>query len=76
MQADFPLFPLPLVATPHSRTALQIFEPRYLDLIKSSMSAQQCFGLIMLDAQQRRRLLFQWVLQCVLLISVSSLMAC
>jgi len=34
MQADFPLFPLPLVATPHSRTALQIFEPRYLDLIK------------------------------------------
>ena len=52
MQADFPLFPLPLAATPHSRTALQIFEPRYLDLVKSSMSAQQCFGLIMLDAQQ------------------------
>lgn len=52
MQSDFPLFPLPLVATPHSRTSLQIFEPRYLDLIKSSLSSQQCFGLIMLDTQE------------------------
>lgn len=45
MHANFPLFPLPLVAHPFARIPLQIFEPRYLELIKRSVSTQQSFGI-------------------------------
>ena len=47
MQTDFPLFPLPLVATPHSRTALQIFEPRYLAMIEDVLKTpHRLIGMI------------------------------
>ncbi|MGB5323882.1 MAG: LON peptidase substrate-binding domain-containing protein [Pseudomonadales bacterium] len=49
MHANFPLFPLPLVAQPHCRLPLQIFEPRYLDLVKNCAARQQCFGVVTLD---------------------------
>ena len=43
---DFPLFPLPLVAFPECRLPLQIFEPRYLDLVKSSLASDSAFGIV------------------------------
>ncbi|NND38879.1 MAG: hypothetical protein HKO06_04745 [Pseudomonadales bacterium] len=49
MHPHFPLFPLPLVAHPFARIPLQIFEPRYLELVKHSASTQQSFGLVTLD---------------------------
>lgn len=52
MHADFPLFPLPVVAHPVARLPLQIFEPRYLDLVKRSTAAQQCFGIVTLKNPQ------------------------
>lgn len=46
MLNDYPLFPLPLVAFPGCRLPLQIFEPRYLDLVKSSLSNDRSFGVV------------------------------
>ncbi len=43
---DFPLFPLPLVAFPECRLPLQIFEPRYLDLVKASLAGDSAFGIV------------------------------
>jgi Lon protease-like protein len=43
---DYPLFPLPLVAFPGCRLPLQIFEPRYLDLIKTTLSSDSTFGVV------------------------------
>ncbi len=46
MTDEYALFPLPLVAFPHCRLPLQIFEPRYLDLVKSSLSEERAFGIV------------------------------
>lgn len=46
MSSDYPIFPLPLVAFPGCRLPLQIFEPRYLDLVKSSLSNDRSFGVV------------------------------
>ena len=46
MLIDYPLFPLPLVAFPGCRLPLQIFEPRYLDLIKTTLSSDSTFGVV------------------------------
>lgn len=43
---EYALFPLPLVAFPHCRLPLQIFEPRYLDLVKNSLSQERAFGIV------------------------------
>lgn len=43
---NFPLFPLPMVAFPFARFSLQIFEPRYLDLVKSCLSNDSTFGIV------------------------------
>jgi len=43
---DFPLFPLPLVAFPSCRLPLQIFEPRYLDLVKTTLASDRTFGVV------------------------------
>jgi len=48
---DYPLFPLPLVAFPGCRLPLQIFETRYLDLVKSSLSTESSFGIVTLIPQ-------------------------
>ena len=44
-----PLFPLPLVLFPGGRLPLQIFEVRYLDMVKSCMRENSGFGVVMLE---------------------------
>jgi Lon protease-like protein len=43
---EIPLFPLSSVLFPGGRIALQIFEQRYLDLVRSSLKLESGFGLI------------------------------
>lgn len=40
------LFPLSSVLFPAARMSLQIFEPRYLDLVKTSLKNDELFGII------------------------------
>lgn len=44
------LFPLSTVLLPGGRLSLQIFEPRYIDLVSRSMKHQTGFGLLWLRA--------------------------
>lgn len=41
-----PLFPLSAVLLPGGRVPLQIFEQRYLDLVKDSMKRGEAFGMV------------------------------
>jgi Lon protease-like protein len=41
-----PLFPLSGVLLPHGKMPLQVFEQRYLDLIRSSMKSGEPFGIV------------------------------
>lgn len=43
---DLPLFPLSGVLVPHGRMPLQIFEQRYLDLVRTTMRSGDPFGVI------------------------------
>lgn len=43
------LFPLSVVLLPHGRMPLQIFEQRYLELVKSSMRSGEGFGIIAIE---------------------------
>lgn len=43
---DIPLFPLSAVLFPHGRMPLQIFEQRYLDMIKSCARSGTGFGVV------------------------------
>ena len=44
-----PLFPLPnIVFFPHTRLPLHVFEPRYRQMIKDVMEADQRFGIVLL----------------------------
>lgn len=43
---ELPLFPLSGVLLPHGRMPLQIFEPRYLDLVRDCMKAESAFGVV------------------------------
>lgn len=44
-----PLFPLPnLVFFPHTRLPLHVFEPRYRELVKDVIEADQRFGIVLL----------------------------
>lgn len=45
-QRDFPLFPLSTVLFPGGRLPLQIFEPRYIDLVRDCLRTNQGFGLV------------------------------
>lgn len=45
-QRNFPLFPLSTVLFPDTRLPLQIFEPRYIDLVRDCMRTDQGFGLV------------------------------
>ena len=47
--SEIPLFPLPLVAFPGCRLPLQIFEPRYLDMVKFCMAKGRAFGVVTID---------------------------
>lgn len=46
--SEIPLFPLPLVIFPGGRLPLQIFETRYLDMIKRCMRTETGFGIVMI----------------------------
>ena len=41
-----PLFPLSAVLLPGGRVPLQIFEQRYLDLVRESMKTAEPFGMV------------------------------
>jgi len=45
---DMPLFPLPLVLFPGGKLPLQIFETRYLDMVKVCLRNQSGFGIVMI----------------------------
>jgi len=47
--AEIPLFPLPLVLFPGGKLPLQIFEPRYLDMVKRCMRDNVGFGVVMIQ---------------------------
>jgi Lon protease-like protein len=46
--SEIPLFPLSSVLLPHGRMSLQIFEQRYLDLVRDSLKADAGFGIVWL----------------------------
>ena len=48
MQSDYPLFPLPTTLLPYGKMPLQIFEQRYLTLVKRCMREGSTFGVIQL----------------------------
>ena len=45
-EREIPLFPLSSVLVPYGRMPLQIFEQRYLDLIRSCMKSESGFGVV------------------------------
>ena len=48
MQSEYPLFPLPTTLLPYGKMPLQIFEQRYLQLVKQCMREGSTFGVIQL----------------------------
>lgn len=44
--SELPLFPLSGVLMPFGRMPLQIFEPRYLDLVRDCMKTDSAFGVV------------------------------
>ena len=44
--SELPLFPLSGVLMPYGRMPLQIFEPRYLDLVRDCMKTDSAFGVV------------------------------
>ena len=46
---ELALFPLSAVLLPHGRMPLQIFEQRYLELVKSSMRSGESFGMVRIE---------------------------
>ena len=54
-QSEIPLFPLPLVAFPGCRLPLQVFEPRYLDMVKHCMQNNSVFGVVTIDDSDRSK---------------------
>lgn len=47
--AEIPLFPLPLVLFPGGRLPLQIFEARYLDMVKLCLRENMGFGIVLIE---------------------------
>lgn len=47
---ELPLFPLSAVLLPHGRMPLQIFERRYVDLVRSSLRSGEGFGIARIRA--------------------------
>lgn len=45
-----PLFPLSVALLPHGRMPLQIFEQRYLELVKDSMRRGEGFGIVRIES--------------------------
>ncbi|MFK7828521.1 MAG: LON peptidase substrate-binding domain-containing protein [Congregibacter sp.] len=47
--SELPLFPLSATLLPYGRMPLQIFEQRYLELVKSSMRSGEPFGIVHIE---------------------------
>ena len=47
MKNNLPVFPLGLVALPGTIQSLQIFEPRYINMIKNCMSNDHGFVIVL-----------------------------
>ncbi len=47
--SEIALFPLSAVLVPYGRMPLQIFEQRYLDLVKTSMRSGEGFGIVRIE---------------------------
>ncbi|MEX2364989.1 MAG: LON peptidase substrate-binding domain-containing protein, partial [Pseudohongiellaceae bacterium] len=45
-----PLFPLNSILFPRGRISLQIFESRYLDMIRKCMKEQSGFGIVLINS--------------------------
>ena len=52
---EIPLFPLGTVLFPGGRLPLQIFEPRYLDLVRDCMKQNRGFGVVLIRAGRDTR---------------------
>ena len=50
---EVPLFPLPLVLFPGGKLSLQIFEARYLDMVKRCLREQAGFGIVLITDGHR-----------------------
>ena len=50
---EVPLFPLPLVLFPGGKLSLQIFEARYLDMVKRCLREQVGFGIVLITDGHR-----------------------
>lgn len=50
-----PLFPLQSALFPGGRLALQVFEPRYLDMVKRCMREERGFGIVLLRSGRDAR---------------------
>ncbi|MBT5725619.1 MAG: peptidase S16 [Gammaproteobacteria bacterium] len=50
---EVPLFPLPLVLFPGGKLSLQIFEARYLDMIKKCLRERTGFGIVLITHGDR-----------------------
>ena len=48
--ATIPLFPLNSILFPKGRLSLQIFESRYVDMIRECMKEQSGFGVVLIEA--------------------------
>lgn len=46
--SDIPLFPLPLVLFPGGKLPIQVFEPRYLDMVTRCLKDGTGFGVVMI----------------------------
>ncbi len=46
--AEIPLFPLQMVLFPGGKAQLQIFEPRYLDMVRDCMREEVGFGVVLI----------------------------
>ncbi len=53
--AELPLFPLQAVLFPGGLLSLKVFEPRYVDLVTTSLREQRPFGMVALRASREAR---------------------
>ena len=47
LEQGVPIFPLRTILFPGSKLPLRIFEPRYLDMVSSSMRSNREFGVVL-----------------------------
>lgn len=50
MEDEIPLFPLNAILFPRGRISLQIFESRYLDMVRDCLREQRGFGVVLIES--------------------------